>query len=229
MKLTVIGKYGPYGKAGVGAASSYLVENKGEYIVLDMGPGTLSRLQGAVDVKKIKYIWLSHLHYDHTSDFLAFRYLLEDLDHSVTLLTHKEDSEWYRIVTEHPLIKVQNIEETDIVKTETMTLRFYEMKHTVPCYAIRLEGDKTLVYTGDTLYNDNIPAAVKGADCILADCSKPVGFKGPHMTADIAENLYNDCKIPIIATHLSPDYDPTEDFANCDGITVAEEGKTYEI
>lgn len=229
MKLTVIGKYGPYGKAGNGAASSYLIENDGEYIVLDMGPGTLARLQATVDIRKIKYIYLSHLHYDHTSDFLAFRYLLEDLEHSVTLLTHKEDSEWYRLLTDHPLINVQNIDENECFNTETMTLRFYPMKHTVPCYAIRLEGEKTLVYTGDTLYNENIPVAIKGADCVLADCSKPVGFKGPHMTADIAINLYNEYKIPIIATHLSPDYDPTEDFANCDGITVAGEGNTYEI
>lgn len=229
MKLTVIGKYGPYGKAGNGAASSYLVENCGEYIVLDMGPGTLSRLQATVDIRKIKYIYLSHLHYDHTSDFLAFRYLLEDLEHSVTLLTHKEDSEWYNLLTDHPLINVQNIDENECFKTETMTLRFYPMKHTVPCYAIRLEGEKTLVYTGDTSYNDNIPVAINGADCILADCSKPVGFKGPHMTADIAISLYNEYKIPIIATHLSPDYDPTENFASCDGITVASESKTYEI
>ena len=76
MKLTVLGKYGPYGKAGNGAASSYLVENNNEYLVLVMGPGTLSRLQSVVDIKNVHYIYLSHLHYDHTSDFLAFRYLL---------------------------------------------------------------------------------------------------------------------------------------------------------
>lgn len=229
MKLTVLGRYGPYGKAGDGAASSYLVENAGEYLVLDMGPGTLTRLQAAVDIRKIRYIWLSHLHYDHTSDFLAFRYLLEELGHRITLLTHQEDSDWYRLLTDHPLITVQNIEENEPVRTETMTLRFYAMKHTVPCHAIRIEGEKTLVYTGDTMYNENIPVAVKGADCILADCSKPVGFKGPHMTADIAEKLYDEFRIPIIATHLSPGYDPTQDFAACEGITVAEEGKIYEI
>lgn len=44
MKLTVLGKYGPYGKAGNGSTSGYLVENCGDYIVLDMGSGTLSKL-----------------------------------------------------------------------------------------------------------------------------------------------------------------------------------------
>lgn len=229
MRLTVIGKYGPYGKAGSGAASSYLVENKDEYIVLDMGPGTLSRLQSVVDIKKVNYIYISHLHYDHTSDFLAFRYLLEDLGHKITLLIHDDNSEWYKILTSHPLITVRNIDENTVINTDTMTLRFFEMKHTVPCHAVRIEGEKTLVYTGDTMYNDNIPKAIAEADAVLADCSKPVGFKGPHMTADIAIRLYNDAKVPIIATHLSPDYSPEEDFKDFDGITVAEELKTYEI
>lgn len=229
MRLTVIGKYGPYGKAGSGAASSYLVENNDEYIVLDMGPGTLTRLMAAVDIKKVNYIYISHLHYDHTSDFLAFRYLLEDLGHKVTLLIHDDGSEWYKILTSHPLITVRNIDEDTVINTDTMTLRFFEMKHTVPCYAVRIEGEKTLVYTGDTMYNDNIAKAIAGADRVLADCSKPVGFKGPHMTADIAIQLYNDTKVPIIATHLSPDYSPEEDFKDCSGITVAEELKTYKI
>lgn len=110
-----------------------------------------------------------------------------------------------------------------------MTLRFFEMKHTVPCYAIRVEGEKTLVYTGDTVYNDNIFESVNGADCLLADCSKPVGFKGPHMTADIAIDIYNRTGVPIIATHLSPDYSPEEDFRDCDGIKVAEEFTVYKI
>ena len=59
MNVTVIGKYGPYGKAGVGAASCYLVENNGEYLVMDMGAGTLSRLMAAVDMKKVNYIYFS--------------------------------------------------------------------------------------------------------------------------------------------------------------------------
>lgn len=227
MQFTVLGKYGPYGKAGSGAASSYLVENQGEYIVLDMGPGTLTRLQAAVDVRKIKYVWLSHLHYDHTSDFLAFRYLLEDLGHKVTLLTRYEDSEWYRLLTMHHLIQVINVDETAPFQTDTMTLKFYPMKHTVPCLAVRLEGEKTLFYTGDTMYNDNISLALDGADCMLADCSKPVGFHGPHMTVDMAVSLYETYRVPIIATHLSPDYSPDAYFSSCDGITVAEEFKTY--
>ena len=102
MKLTVLGKYGPYGKAGDGCASSYLVENDGEYIVLDMGSGTLARLCDRVDIKKVKHIFISHLHFDHTSDLLPFRYLLEELSQTVNIYTHREDSQWYNILFDHP-------------------------------------------------------------------------------------------------------------------------------
>lgn len=42
MKLTVLGKYGPYPKAG-GATSGYLLKTNDKIVVLDMGSETLSK------------------------------------------------------------------------------------------------------------------------------------------------------------------------------------------
>ena len=50
MELTVLGKYGPYPKAGTGAASGYLVSDGGVNLALDMGSGTLARLQQMTDI-----------------------------------------------------------------------------------------------------------------------------------------------------------------------------------
>lgn len=229
MKLTVLGKYGPYPKAGVGAASGYLVSEGGVTLALDMGSGTLARLQTATDIKKLDGIFISHLHYDHTSDLLPLRYLLEDLDHTLTVYTAYEDSEWYRILFSHPNLNVVNVDSSSVIKLGGLTLRFYDMNHTVPCLAIRIEGEKTLVYTGDTMYNDNIPAAVSGASCVLADCSKPDGFNGPHMTVSRATALHRETGVRIISTHLSPDYSPEEEYKDFPAISVAEEMKTYDI
>ena len=73
MELTVLGKYGPYPKAGGGAASGYLVKNGGDSLLLDMGSGTLSRLLSSVDLKNLGGIFISHLHYDHTTDLLPLK------------------------------------------------------------------------------------------------------------------------------------------------------------
>lgn len=229
MKLTVLGKYGPYPKAGATACSGYIVREKNTALVLDFGSGTLARLQEQMKIEDITAIYISHLHYDHTSDLLPFRYLLEDLNHTVTVYVAKEDTPYYGILFNHPNFKVINIDENSEIKCGDLTLTFYLMDHPVKNYAVKIKGEKTLVYTGDTRYNDNLYNAAKNADAILADCSKPVGFKGPHMTLDKTVEFYNKTKIKIFATHLSPDYSPEKDFAPYEGISVVNELQTYEI
>lgn len=229
MELTVLGKYGPYGKAGVGAASGYIVKNNDDYLFMDMGSGTLSRLMAAMDIKKIKHIYISHLHFDHTSDLLPFRYLLEDLKHKVNIYTHFEDSDWYKILFDHPNFNVINIDENTEITVGSMTLTFLPMKHTVTDYAVIIKGEKTFCYTGDTLYNDNIPICLEQSDWVLMDCSKPKGFRGPHMNVDHAKELAEKYPAKIIATHHSTEYDPTEDLRGYNSIIIAEELKTYEL
>lgn len=227
MELTVLGKYGPYGKAGTGAASGYLVKNQDDYLVMDMGSGTLSRLMGVADIKTINHIFISHLHFDHTSDLLPFRYLLEELDHTVNIYTHKEDTPWYKILFDHPNFNMINIDENSEIQIGSMTLSFLKMNHTVTDYAVIINGEKTLCYTGDTVYNDNIPKCFEISDIVLADCSKPRDFDGPHMNIEDAIKLSKEYFAKIIATHLSADFDPTELLKPYKNITVAEELKTY--
>lgn len=89
MKLTVLGRYGPFPAPG-GACSSYLVEAPMEVgksnedcptvkIVLDLGAGTLTRLISFCSLHEISAIFLSHLHSDHMSDMLVLRYALQQL------------------------------------------------------------------------------------------------------------------------------------------------------
>lgn len=229
MELTVLGKYGPYGKAGTGCSSGYLVKNGDDCIVLDMGCGTLSRLMAKVDIAKIKHIYISHLHYDHTSDLLVFRYLLEEVSQTVNIYTHREDTPWYKILFDHPNFNVVDIDENTVINIGTTELRFLPMQHTVTDYAILIKGEKTLCYTGDTLFNPNILKCFAASDLVLADCSKPKGFNGPHMTVEDAIRLakqYPETK--IIATHQSAAYDPKADL-EATGILSAEEGATYSI
>lgn len=228
MQLTVLGRYGPYPKKG-GATSCYLVEQNNTRLILDMGAGTLSRILSKIDAKDIDGIFLSHLHFDHTSDLLSFRYLLDELGMPVTIYTRYVDSEWYKILCLHPKFKVVNIDENTLIKLGEFTLSFYEMSHSTPNYAIKIVGDKTLVYTGDTSYNENILNAIQGADLVVADCSKMQGILGPHMTVDKAVEIHKKTGVKILATHLDPNYSPEEYFSTYPDINVAIEGKTYQV
>jgi ribonuclease BN (tRNA processing enzyme) len=229
MKLTILGKYGPYAKKGMTATSSYLIEDKDTTLLLDMGSGSLCRLLDRIEIDKLDAIFISHLHFDHTSDLLGFRYLLDELKYPVTIYTHYEDSEWYKILFDHPLFNVVNIDENSDILLKSLKLKFYEMEHTGGNYAIRIEGTGKLVYTGDTMYNENILNAIDGVDYMLADCSKKSGFTGPHMTIDDAIKINKETGIKILATHLSPDYSPEKDFEEYPDITVVKELTSYNI
>lgn len=229
MEITVLGKYGPYGKAGSGCTSGYLVKNGEDRIVLDMGSGTLSRLCAAVDIRQIKHIFISHIHFDHTSDLLVLKYLLEEISHKVNIYTHREDSPWYDVLFDHPNFNVINIDESTVINIGSTELRFLPMKHTVTDYAVIIKGEKTVCYTGDTLFNDNVLKCFEASNLVLADCSKPKGFLGPHMNIDDAVRLSKQFpKTKIIATHQSAEYNPKHDLEGT-GIISAEEGKTYTV
>lgn len=229
MELTVLGKYGPYGKAGCGAASGYLVSDGDFTMLCDMGSGVLSRFIDRVDVRRLDGVFISHLHYDHTSDLLPFRYLLEELEHPVRIFTHKETSVWYDLLFDHPFLHTVDIDESTEFNLNGVKLNFFKMDHAVTDYAVRFTGSRSLLYTGDTAYTDEILRAGQGCDVILADCSKPPHFIGAHMTADKALYIRERTGASVIATHLAPDYSPEEIFAGHDGVTVAEEGRTYVI
>lgn len=230
MYLTVLGKFGPYPtKDRRSACSGYLVEYAGTNILLDMGPGVLNKLQRTKDVDALDAIFISHLHFDHTSDLLPFRYLLDSLNKDITVFTQYEDSEWYRVLFSHPHINVVNVKDGDSVTFKSLELKFVEMTHPVPTLGVMIDGDSTLFYTGDTTFNSNIIPCAENADLVLADCSNAPGSNGPHMTTENAKFINERTGVKILATHFSPNYDPEPDFAGYPDISVAHQGRLYTI
>src|SRR5579862_7405593 len=70
VKLTVIGCSPAWPNPG-GAQSGYLVEGSGR-LLLDCGPGVLSRLRVREAWPRIDAIALTHLHLDHTADLIGW-------------------------------------------------------------------------------------------------------------------------------------------------------------
>lgn len=230
MKLTVLGKYGPYGKAGCGATSGYLVEDDGFKMLLDMGSGTLSRALSYVTPDELDGIFISHLHFDHTSDLLPFRYLLDETQTKIKIYTEKSDSEWYKILFNHPLFEIINVDENSKITIGGKEIEFFRMIHPVPNLAIKIKGSATFAYTGDTVYNDNLLPLLDGCSFAVCDCSKPENFVGGHMTIKDAVYLVEHTNVKtILASHASPDCDLEREFLKTDGIVPAEELTTYEF
>ncbi len=230
MELTVLGKYGPYPAENDGACSGYLVENKGSLLVLDMGSGSLGKLISRVDIRDVTDIFISHHHYDHTSDLLPLRYMLEVSGNVVNIYTKHSDSVWYKILFTHPNFNVINVDEGSAVKVGSMELSFVKANHIDSSLAVIIKGEKTLCYTGDTDYFEGISACFERSDYVLADCCKPSGDKAKHMTVDDAKRLAE--KYPdktIIATHQPPEFNPVNEFASFGNIIIAKQNKTYRL
>ena len=77
MILKILGNNGPYPAPG-GACSGYLLQSDSgdTRILIDCGPGVLSRMMTEDCLDTLDAVVLSHLHYDHMSDMLPMQYAI---------------------------------------------------------------------------------------------------------------------------------------------------------
>jgi ribonuclease BN (tRNA processing enzyme) len=71
VKLTVVGCSPSWPNPG-GAHSGYLLEENGRRLLVDCGPGVLSRLRAAEDWPRVDAIAITHFHLDHCGDLVAW-------------------------------------------------------------------------------------------------------------------------------------------------------------
>ena len=124
MKLTILGKYGPYPEGKNTACSGYLVENEDTKILVDCGSGVLSRLQSTIDIRTLDAIYLTHLHFDHTSDLLPLRYLLDDLNLKLKVITHVTNSDYSNILLNHNKFNIINVDKNWVAKAANVGIIF---------------------------------------------------------------------------------------------------------
>lgn len=229
MKLEILGCHGPFAAKPGEAASGYLVSYGNTRLVADLGSGTLARLLNSVTPDKIDGIFLSHLHYDHTSDMLTLKYALENTPNVIDVYVAEQKSNWYLELLNSKNFNIVPIATETTFKCGELELEFYRGVHPVESYAVKVKGDKTLFYTGDTVYFEGIEKAAAGSDVILADCAKPDDFGGPHMVKRDALKLARATGAKLIVTHIASGYDVRALYSDVPEAEIAEEGKVFEI
>lgn len=256
MRLTVLGCWAPFPRAG-GACSGYLLQDGGVNIVMDIGNGTFSRLRNFIHYGDIRAVILTHLHPDHCADLPCLRHATASAFREklrvrpVKLFLPGEPESLYHNLTAHldpasfEVIPIESLPEkkdssglsTRRASIGKLEVLFLPVKHSLPAYAVGIEGSGYLVYSGDATPSEQLASFAEKAGIFLSEASgldkDEKTFAGLHMTARQAGELAARAKVKeLIITHFFPEYDLGEILTQAqegygDKVEIAVEGDTY--
>ncbi len=244
MKLTVLGRYGPYPAAG-GACSGYLMEEDGYRVLIDCGSAVLSRLQLHLKPWELEAVLLSHLHFDHTADLKVMRYALDYantrglLHRPLPLYSPPEPALELQRLLYKKLLEPVSLSAAEPLQIGPFNITFLETIHALPCLAMRIDtGKGVLVYSGDTEYFDGLVELAAGADLFLCEANfqeeDMAASPSNHLSAAGAARIAARAGVKrLLLTHLHPERRPAlsleearEHYAAAE---TAREGESYAV
>ncbi|MBQ6475654.1 MAG: MBL fold metallo-hydrolase [Clostridia bacterium] len=248
MDLTVLGNSGPYPAAGSGT-SGYLLHTELADILLDCGSGTVRELFRFLDIGDLDAVILSHMHWDHVSDFFMLatavqfgimrRELPQDL--VIPVYLQEEPAAMFELITHAPAAEHFHfipVKALDHVRVLNVEITFTPARHPIPTVGMRIEADgKTFYYTGDSNTMEELAQWGKGADAILADCGLPDAVwhpDAPHLSATFCGKLAKDAGArQLLLGHLPPYASEEELLLQAQqvfsGAKLTRTGETYPI
>jgi ribonuclease BN (tRNA processing enzyme) len=216
LTVTVLGASGSYAGPG-GACSGYLLRSPGATVVVDLGPGTLARLQEHVAVADVDALVLSHEHPDHWLDVPilrnAMRYYL-GLDGLRTYGPAGVVAAARALVGEvEPTLLPATVAAGDTVSVGDLTLAFARTDHPVETLAVRVSaGDDAvplLLYTADTGPGWDPVGWADGVGLLLCEATVAPGDENPvHLSSRQAGELARRLGAGrLVVTHVAPGVD----------------------
>lgn len=227
MKITILGTGSFYANKERSGAS-YLLEADGKKILIDCGPGTLIRLS-EIGIKPgdLDYIFISHFHADHTSDLFPLQMNLrlneffgtEPLKKTPVIYGPagiktftKRLSHVYQLYAFENWAEIKYVNYSKVIKLGKLVIKPYKVKHTAfnvsaHAYALRFElENKVFTFSGDSVVNDGVEQASKGADLFLCDASYAKGKGSPaHMATNEIGEIAEKSKVKkVVLTHFYP-------------------------
>lgn len=222
MKITVLGSgvIVPQKERGF---SGYLIEIDGEKLLFDCGAGTVSKLTKlGFDVSQLNYLFITHFHIDHVSDYptlvksRAFTgrktlnvYGPEGLINGSKMLF--EEFPWFSYMGKQQkcfeYLKLKEVTEGLVEQTDKWKVNCIPVVH-YKGIAYRIDSNnKSLLYSGDTAYDENLIKLGKGVDVAILECSYPdeKTLIGIHLIPSQVGEIANKIKCKkVVLTHLYP-------------------------
>jgi len=201
----------------------------GQQFLFDAPPTALYSLKLlGMPLGALHTIFLSHFHADH---FFGLPFLLIEyayLTHRTENLTivgppETEDRLSRLIELGYPSLnraergyelRFVEVDDGSQHKVNGLSVESIEVDHggeLLRCFGFRVgENGRTLAYTGDTNYCDQLERLARDADVLVTDCTYAEGFNNPeHMSLDevrvLQEKVGGDTQ--FVLTHLGQDVD----------------------
>ena len=228
MKLTILGS-GTGVPSGSRNSAGYFVELPDARVMMDCGAGTMHALaRYGLPWEQMTHLFVSHFHVDHIGELapllFAFRYGMKTdrsepftiigprgLDRVMDGLKMAFGSKLFE--GKFPISVRMTAPGQRLELGGGSTLSVAKTPHTQESLAVRIENrGRTLCYTGDTDYSEELAGFFNQAGVLISECS----FREPrdgvrHLSVRQAGRLAAQAEVAkLIVTHFYFDVDETE-------------------
>jgi len=218
------------------SSSSIMIEIEGELLLFDVGPGTMRRLlESGITIDRISYLFISHLHPDHTGEFvsLLFAGKYSGMEKRRTPLTiigakglvnfynglRRVYGKWIEMAANALVIHEMDKEKRDFMEFDSFDVTTMPMDHIESSIGFRvvLPDGRSLVYTGDTDYCENAVELSRDTDILVCEAAFPDEMKVEgHLTPSLSGKIATESKAGVLVlTHFYPECMGVDIEAQC--------------
>jgi ribonuclease BN (tRNA processing enzyme) len=195
LEVTVLGAGDAFASRGR-LQAAYVIEAGGSHILMEAGPTLLASIKrSAIKPADLDFVLISHLHGDHFAGlpFLMLEYMWESprkrmltiagprhLEKRTRALFHN----MYPAMNTHPLMRKIRFVELEAGRTARVgpaRVATIRTPHTKPDVSLALRvtiGGKSVAFSGDTGWTDELLGLSAGADLFLCECTY---FESAHL------------------------------------------------
>lgn len=205
---------------------SFVIENEESNLLVDCGPGMISGMKKAnKKASDINNIVLTHVHGDHISSFAYFVWyrnierLGEESPKDLNVYGQSDVLELAKYNLEHmyPEMKwpfkiiYHDVSLETQFECDTLKIEPFKAIHSVPCIGIAVSfSKKKIVYSSDTLPNDEILKYSKNADMLIHEGMlmkerEELAKKVKHSTGKDAGKMAKNANVKmLVLVHIEP-------------------------
>jgi len=223
-------------------------------LVLDCGPGTMRRLlEAGSNIHEVTHLFFSHLHPDHSAELVPFlfatKYPSRQRSRPLKLAAGRGFLDffnglknvygsWIDIGDQLDTVIEMDTAGSDSRMFDDFRVISTPVAHNDESLAYRVESKdkRSVVYSGDTGYTENLVALARNAELLICESALPDSRRvDGHLTPSLAGKIATRAGVrKLVLTHFYPECDQTDIAAECrktfDGpLVLAEDLMTIKI